>query len=500
MSNNVKSNSNRNTRSSRKGGAIICALTGVLVIVAIALTMISKWYDKNYDMSFKELLYTLLSPLEGTGDGMVKEIVEATLPAVIVAFVIYVVFEIAVRKKLGLKLLGAVVSVALFVNAGLYAWRAFGIGEYLRLIEEPTTIYEDYYVDPDTVSITAEGETKNLIYIYLESMETTYASKEVGGWQETDNYIPLLTQLALENVSFTDKSAGLLGGFRSPYGTGWTIAALLGTLGGIPFAFPVKDTNKMNERENFAKGLTTLGDILAAKGYAQEFLCGSEAVFGGRLQFFTQHGGYEIFDLDTARNEGYIPKDYRVWWGYEDLYLYEIAKDEITELAAGDKPFNFTMLTVDTHAVDGYVCSECGSDYENKTANVVSCADRQLYAFIEWCKQQDFYEDTAIVIVGDHPRHDQQLVGELPNEDRTSYNCIINSAVEVEGSASNRIYTQFDMFPTVLAAIGFTIKGERLGLGVNMFSALPTLAETMGYKELETEINKYSEYYILEFS
>ncbi len=478
----------------------VCILTGVLLILATVLLMISKWYDKNYEMSFKELLYTLLSPLEGTGYGMIKAIIDAVLPAVTVAFVIYVVFEIAVRNKLGMRLLGAFVSLALAFNSCLYACKAFGIDEYLQLMEDTTTIYEDYYVDPDTVEITADGKTKNLIYIYLESMETTYASKELGGWQETDNYIPRLTQLAMENVSFSDKGEGRLGGFKAPYGTGWTIAALLATLGGIPFAFPINDTNKMNERGNFAKGLTALGDILAEKGYAQKFLCGSEAEFGGRLQFFTQHGGYEIHDLLSAREEGYVPPDYHVWWGYEDMCLYNIAKAELTEMAAGDKPFNFTMLTVDTHAVDGYLCSKCTLEYENKTANVVSCADRQLYDFIEWCKQQDFYEDTAIVIVGDHPRHDQQLVDGIEIEYRTSYNCIINSAAQVEGSANSRVFTHFDMFPTVLAAMGFSIKGERLGLGVNMFSDEQTLPELMGYAAFNAEISKYSEYYILNFS
>lgn len=308
MRNNEKSSEKR--ISSRVGAAAIGILTGVLLLLAIALRMLSEWYDENYDMSFKELLYTLLSPLEGTGTGMIEEILGAVIPAVTVAFFIYLAFEIAVRKKEAFKALGAVLSVALCVNAAAYAWEAFKIGEYMRLKEDRTTIYEDYYVDPDTVVVSSSGKTKNLIYIYLESMETAYASEDVGGWQDTENYIPLLTQLAMENVSFSDKDAGMLGGFKTPYGTGWTIAALLATQGGIPFAFPVADTNKMNERESFAGGLVTLGDILAEKGYRQEFLCGSEAVFGGRLQFFTQHGDFEVFDYDVARNEGCIPEDY----------------------------------------------------------------------------------------------------------------------------------------------------------------------------------------------
>lgn len=32
-------------------------------------------------------------------------------------------------------------------------------------------------------------------------------------------------------------------------------------------------------------------------------------------------------------DQGYISSDYYKWWGFEDYRLYEMAKDEITELA-----------------------------------------------------------------------------------------------------------------------------------------------------------------------
>ena len=97
----MNGNSKKNKVNKRKRSAFsrgVCLLTGFLVVIGMALLMISRWYDKNYEMSFKELLYTLLSPLEGTGEGMINEILGAVLPAVIVAFVIYVAFEIAVRR------------------------------------------------------------------------------------------------------------------------------------------------------------------------------------------------------------------------------------------------------------------------------------------------------------------------------------------------------------------------------------------------------------------
>ncbi len=479
-------------------------LFGLIYTLGAAVITVCAWYAMTFDLEFKELLYTLASPLKGTGQSTVAQILFACLPVVLLLVALYVVAVLLLEKKIHwryAKRIGACFCACLLVFSLVFSVFALRIPAYVKALTEKTTIYEDYYVAPDTVEITADGKQKNLIYIYLESMETTYASYEDGG-RQTVNYMPTLTALADENLSFSDKASGLLGGFHTPLGTGWTMAALLATTSGVPFSFPLGENghNKMVYRETFASGLTTLGDILAEKGYRQEFLCGSDSEFGGRRTYFEQHGNYEIFDLYTAREEGYIPEDYKVFWGYEDKHLYEIAKDELTELAASNQPFNFTMLTVDTHHVGGFTCTLCEYEYVDKLANVVSCADRQLADFVEWCREQDFYEDTVIVITGDHPRMDTLLIGETDYYDRTIYNCFINAAIVPEGATTERIVTSFDLFPTTLAAMGFSIEGDRLGLGVNLFSSMPTLAEQFGYEWLEIEINKFSDYYIREFS
>lgn len=479
-------------------------LFGLIYTVGASVITVCAWYTMTFDLEFKELLYTLASPLKGTGQSTVSQILSACLPIVLPLVALYVVAVLLLEKKLRwryAKRIDACFCACLLVCSLVFSVFALRIPAYVKALTEKTTIYEDYYVAPDSVAITANGKTKNLIYIYLESMETTYASNKQGGAQAV-NYIPNLTALAENNVSFSDKASGLLGGFHTPLGTGWTMAALLATTSGVPFSFPLGENghNDMVYRETFASGLTTLGDILAEKGYRQEFLCGSDSEFGGRRTYFEQHGNYEIFDLYTAREEDYIPDDYKVWWGYEDKHLYEIAKDELTELASSDQPFNFTMLTVDTHHIGGFTCSLCEYEYADKLANVVSCTDRQLAEFVEWCQAQDFYEDTVIVITGDHPRMDTILIGETDYYDRTVYNCFINAATSPTGTTTERLMTSFDLFPTTLAAMGFTIEGDCLGLGVNLFSSTPTLAEQLGYEWLETEINKFSDYYIREFS
>ena len=77
---------------------------------------------------------------------------------------------------------------------------------------------------------------------------------------------------------------------------------------------------------------------------------------------------------------------------------------------------------------------------------------------------------------------------------RKVYNVFINTEVEPV-SEINRKFTTLDMFPTVLASLGAEIGGERLGLGTNLFSDMPTLAERYGYEELFAELNKKSRFY-----
>ena len=198
-------------------------------------------------------------------------------------------------------------------------------------------------------------------------------------------------------------------------------------------------------------------------------------------------------DYYDAIEKGYIDEDYYVWWGYEDLKLFDIAKTELLNLAEGDEPFNFTMLTVDTHHVDGYFCENCDQTYPGQLPNVLVCADEQICDFVNWCKEQDFYEDTVIIVSGDHFRMDSSLIPD--DAERRLYNCFINSAVEPEGGILNRDYTSLDLFPTTLAAMGFEIEGNRLGLGTNLFSGEKTLAEQIGFETLNTEVAKYSKYY-----
>ena len=331
-------------------------------------------------------------------------------------------------------------------------------------------------------------------------MENTFFSEAQGGAME-ENIIPELYQLAEENINFSESEG--VGGFLPVSGTTWTAGALVGQSAGIPLKTPSNLSDMYNgygKEGVFLPGVTTLSDILHENGYNQSFMVGSRASFGGRRTYYKTHGTDYIYELSTARNEGIVEPDYFVWWGMEDKYLFEYAKEKLTWMSEKADPFAFTMLTVDTHHVGGYVCEYCKDEHEEQYENVYSCSSRQVADFIGWIKEQDFYENTTIIITGDHPSMDRRYMLDNVAEsyERRIYNCFINAAEE-DTYSKKRSFCTFDLFPTTLGAMGCNIEGDRLGLGTNLFSGQMTLIEEMGFEEFNSQVAMSSEYYKSKF-
>ena len=89
-------------------------------------------------------------------------------------------------------------------------------------------------------------------------------------------------------------------------------------------------------------------------------------------------------------------------WGINDQGLFRIAKEEITNLVNSGQKFNFTMATIDCHTTDGIKCSLCPNTYSNRYENIYACQSKQVNNFISWCKEQSWFANTTIVLVGDH--------------------------------------------------------------------------------------------------
>ena len=225
---------------------------------------------------------------------------------------------------------------------------------------------------------------------------------------------------------------------------------------------------------------------------------GSNAAFGGRDKMLTQHGSYQIQDYAYAKASGLIPDDYSVWWGYEDKKLFSFAKEELGRLSSVDTPFNLQLLTVDTHFTDGYMDETCDKPFAAQYANVHACSSKEVGEFIAWVQQQPFYDNTTIVISGDHLGMQTayyENMATTPNYQRTIYNVFINSAVR-PAHQFDRQFSTLDMYPSTLAAMGVQIPDDRLALGTNLFADKKTLVEQYGsIGALNRELSKRSNFY-----
>ena len=366
----------------------------------------------------------------------------------------------------------------------------------IRFIQNTSTkskFIEINYVAPEEVKIEF-NEKRNLIYIFVESLETSFFTKDQGGFWDYE-VIPGLYSLLNEDdsiVFYNNDNHELM---TMLDGNGWTTAGIVANSTGLPFKVPI-DGNEYHS-ENFMNGSYALGDLLKDNGYHNEVISTARTTFGGVREFYSKHGSYKIIDANTLKENNFVlNKSDRNDWGFNDKFLFEIAKERLTFLSKQPQPFNLQLITIDTHFTDGYKYSFTTNEFDTQYENVYATSSKLIYDFISWVKDQDFYENTTIVIVGDHISMQEDFFSSrgIKTNERYIYNCYINSAVE-PNKTEGRIYTELDSYPSIIAAIGGEISGNRLGLGVNLFSKQKTLAEKYGMKELNEETIKKSTFY-----
>lgn len=493
----------RNTREkltpkvvAKKIGCTVGTLIAVTIcLIAVLISCSLKWMFNTWtNLTMDELVFHLTSPLEGTNEDMIVDYLNKCAVPVILMLLFLIIFLIAFRKEkkkyIALILAGVIGSVTIAAYFVQYTWSSLEVSAYVENQGEYSTFIDENYVDPGNVNITFPEQKKNLVYIFLESMEVTYADKENGGAFDKSP-IPELETLAIANEDFSGTAKELNGGYSLP-GTTWTAGAMFAQTSGLPL---MPDAgNNMDTQNTFYGSASTLGDILQKAGYSQTLMIGSDAAFGGRELYFTEHGNFDILDYRYAVNQNWIPGDYRVWWGYEDVKLFSFAKEKLLELSQEGNPFNFTLLTADTHFEDGFMCEVCTEEFgDDHYANVMACSSRQVDEFVKWIQEQPFGKDTSIVIVGDHPTMDSDFCEDVPEDyGRKVYTCFVNGG-EAEDTGAPREFTTFDIFPTTLASLGVTIEGDRLGLGTNLFSAQQTLTEQYGLDTETAELSKKSQ-------
>lgn len=245
--NKIKSNNEEKMRKEKirikltKKDYIMLLLFLFFALLTSVLWGLCFWAGSTFNVGINAIINTLLSSLQGTSRTTILPAVWSCIPWMVIASIVSVILgwlvNSARRKNREIKTIAFLFWGGIFaciVLCVVYLQYRYEFIQYLTSKSDETSLYADQYVDPRSVHIQNNGQKRNLIYIYMESMENTYADEENGGIQK-ENYIPHLTEMADEYFSFSPIEE--LGGFQTVNGADWTMGAMFTTTAGVPFEF-----------------------------------------------------------------------------------------------------------------------------------------------------------------------------------------------------------------------------------------------------------------------
>lgn len=339
-----------------------------------------------------------------------------------------------------------------------YAGTHFKASQYSNFIDE-------HYVPP--TNIIQPDRPRNLILIYVESLETPYADEDLFG----RNLLKDIDRVTNGWESFED--------FNQTWSTNYTMGAIISSQCGIPnkplnrfdkdVLWGRLDGNSAGEKiDQFYPGVVCLGDILDKAGYTSIFLGGADTSFAGKGKFFKQHGYQEVLGKAEWANSG---EQELGGWGLHDDRLFHHAKRKLEYLHSAGKPFNLTILTVDMHHPEGYINQTCQSEGVSDFAGIVECSSRLVADFLHYIFLNGYDTNTEIVLIGDHLSHKNPVDDLLSqkNSQRKIYNKFHSNQLLIKNR--EKIYP-FSIFPTVMNMLGFRFPQNRLALGASGFGDL----------------------------
>lgn len=324
-----------------------------------------------------------------------------------------------------------------------------------------------YFIAPQVNS--SVERPKNIIYIYLESLEYNYMDESLF-----PGLTPELLKIEKESASFTN--------IGQTIGASWTMAGMVASQCGLPLltAF-ANDHFSMKE---FMPNALCLGDILQSKGYHLEYFGGADAAFAGKNLFYKSHGFPVIKGKDEFINE--ITDDKFINnWGVSDDKLYDLLLLQIKKLNEQSKPWGMFSINIGTHQPDGYLAHSCQNvkyaEGKDKLLNAVHCTDMLIGKFYQSLKNAGVLKNTAIVFSSDHLAPVMvRPYQTLQKKDR--HNLFMITGAGIKPSKNSRAGTTLDISATLLRFLNYG--SQPIAFGRDLNGTLPTLPERFISEEM----------------
>ena len=394
------------------------------------------------------------------------------------------------------KVIKSLLVITLFLSMGGMLWRALNGNEFMKMHFTSTANQPDYfqqtYIDPKNVTITPPARRKNLVPIYVESLEDSYKDPAFYG----RNLMATMTPVEQQGFLFAMRT------------TGPALETLPGHIAsqcGLPMVsiFFTNITNGQN-RPTVLQNTLCLSDILARHGYHNVFMQSSTIYTGGIGIFYDLHHFNERQYLEYWKTRGYGigPSDKQGPslgpWGLFDKDILDESYKKLQSLQAGrqtiDQPFSLIIATIDIHAP---AASRCTLGQKKPPFDkVVECTSAALAEFITNAKKNGLLQDTELYIMGDH-----RIVAvsgvDMKEWNKTyphrePYAFLYGKHI----APKRRAITHYDIFPTLLELLGFTIAGHRLGFGYSAMAEIPNYPTPAQWDKIMTEATQPSKKYL----
>lgn len=450
----------------------------LLILVPLTLMAIGHWIERKFGApSLDQILYHLQygsEGLAGSDDAFVSSFIRNCLLVPLGATV--AILFIQARQPLAWRWYALLFAV----GVGFFSQKVSLAGHVRMFFGED--YFSSHYVDPRKVKITPPAHKKNLVMIYVESLEATYSNKKLFGKD-------LLADLGPQSIAGTRFTA-----FNQAPGATWTIAGLTATQCGVPLKSVTGYSNNTQGEKvlGFLPGAVCLGDILDSYGYRNVFLGGAALHFSGKGLLLQNHHFHKTMGRIQWEALG-TPRSAMNGWGLYDDDLFAKARKEVDELAAADQPFNLTLLTVDTHHPSGFISPFCAKRGVKDFTGIVECTAFQVREFIRYLDSRGYLKNTNVIVMGDHQAMENPVSEKLRSVPRTIFNLFVADKVPEKNRDT---ILHFDMMPTILEFLGFDVEGDRLGLGYSAWKPTNVLPPETRLAEMWEKLLNYSVGYL----
>lgn len=367
--------------------AILCSISALFFLIVFAESICFYITNNTFDVAF----WNLLSPSFVFESSLAQPIV-SILTIWFLAIIIFCTYKLLKNykfTKLENTIKPIMLAICLIITINVSSLKGFlsALAEYQLSYVSRSIEYKESLIPLEKLKVSPIENPKNIIHILLESFPDEFTNNQL---------YPNLTP----NLNKLKESAIVLDNMQQiPYAKYTEAGVILSTLGR-------SHLSKTPEHD------LSIAYLLNKAGYNTATLRGARQAAGGAKMYdlHSEKNGFNILvnkKTLTQTNSRRSSSN----WGFQDSILFNQAIKTIDQLAALNKPFYMSILTLDTHLgqKQSKECESINYSGRNSSYDIVQsakCTDYLIGKLLKHLEDKKLADNTIIIIHSDHmPRN-----------------------------------------------------------------------------------------------